>query len=57
MAELVEQRAGKIIPARAKWKVYFMGFSRSGWTSGALADQAEINKQPVQGEHWVSTGM
>jgi hypothetical protein len=57
MAELVEERAMKIIPERGKWKVYFLGFSRSGWTSGALAYQEEINRQPVQGENWVSTGM
>jgi len=57
MAELVEEKATKIIPARGKWKVYFLGFSRSGWTSGALAYQQEINRQPVQGENWVSTGM
>lgn len=57
MAELVEEKATKIIPARGKWKVYFLGFSRSGWTSDALAYQQEINRQPVQGENWVSTGM
>jgi AAA+ ATPase superfamily predicted ATPase len=57
MAELVEERAAKVIPARGRWKVYFLGFSRSGWTSGALAYQQEVNKQQVQGENWVSTGM
>lgn len=57
MAELVEEKAAKIIPSKGKWKVYFLGFSRSGWTSGALAFQKEINHQPVQGENWVSTGM
>lgn len=57
MAELVEEKAAKIIPARGKWKVYFLGFSRSGWTSGALAYQQEISRQPVQGENWVSTGI
>jgi AAA+ ATPase superfamily predicted ATPase len=57
MAELVEEKAAKIIPAKGKWKVYFLGFSRRGWTSGALAYQEEITRQPVQGENWVSTGM
>jgi AAA+ ATPase superfamily predicted ATPase len=57
MADLVEERAAKIIPVRGKWKVYFLGFSRSGWTSGALAFQEEINQQPLQGENWVSVGM
>jgi hypothetical protein len=57
MTELIDKKAPKIIPARGKWKVYFLGFSRSGWTSGALTYQQEINRQPVQGENWVSTGM
>jgi AAA+ ATPase superfamily predicted ATPase len=57
MAELVEEKAAKIIPVHGKWKVYFLGFSRSGWTSGAVAYQEEINRQPLQGENWVSTGM
>jgi hypothetical protein len=57
MAELVEEKAAKIIPAQGKCKVYFLGFSRSGWTSGALAYQEEITHHPVQGENWVSTGM
>jgi hypothetical protein len=57
MAELVEEKAAKIIPAQGKWKVYFLGFSRSGWTSGALAYQEEIARHPVRGENWVSTGM
>ncbi|MBN2118567.1 MAG: ATP-binding protein [Anaerolineales bacterium] len=57
MAELVVEKAAKIIPARGKWKIFFLGFSRSGWTSGALAYQQEINQRPVQGENWVSIGM
>jgi AAA+ ATPase superfamily predicted ATPase len=57
MAELVEEQAAKIIPIQEKWRVYFLGFSRRGWTSGALAYQDEINKQPVGGENWASKGM
>jgi uncharacterized protein len=57
MAELVEEKAAKIIPPQGKWSVYFLGFSRRGWTTGAQAYQEEINQQPVQGENWVSVGM
>jgi hypothetical protein len=53
----VEEKTEKIVPTQGKWKVYFLGFSRSGWTSGALAYQEEINRQPIQRENWVSTGM
>jgi hypothetical protein len=57
MTELIEQKAAKIIPARGSWNVFFLGFSRSGWTSGSLTYQQEIDQQPVQGENWVSAGM
>jgi hypothetical protein len=57
MVELVEEKAPRIRPARGKWRVYFLGLSRSCWTSGALAYQQEINRRPVQGENWVSTGL
>lgn len=57
IAELVEQKAEKIIPSKGKWKFYFLGFSRSGWTSGAAAYQESITRQPVQGKNWVSCGM
>ena len=55
--ELIEQKAAKIIPVRGKWQVIFLGFSRSGWTSGAQAYQTQINQQPVAGPNWVSTGL
>ncbi len=57
MFELVEEKAALIIPAVGNWKVYFLGFSRSGWTSGAMLYQDEINKKPLSGANWVSTGM
>lgn len=57
IAELVEQKAEMIIPLKGEWKVYFLGFSRSGWISGAQAYQETINRQPVQGKNWISCGM
>jgi hypothetical protein len=57
MAGLVEEKAAKIIPEQGKWRVYFLGFSRSGWTTGALAYQDGINQRPVSGTNWVSSGM
>ena len=54
---LVEQKAGQIVPKQGHWRVYFLGFARSGWTSGALAYQEQINRQPITGENWVSAGL
>jgi AAA+ ATPase superfamily predicted ATPase len=57
MAELVEEKAAKIIPEQGQWRVYFLGFSRSGWTQGAQAYQEEINRHPLLGTNWISAGM
>ncbi len=57
ISDLVEQKAARIVPKRGKWKVYFLGFSRSAWTAGAHAYQVQIDKQPVTGSNWASTGM
>ena len=57
LTELVEEKVLKVIPNQGNWRVYFLGFSRSGWTNGALAYQEEINTKPVAGENWKSTGM
>ncbi|MCI0520604.1 MAG: ATP-binding protein [Chloroflexi bacterium] len=57
LAELVEEKALRIVPDQGQWRVYFLGFSRSGWTSGAQAYQNEINSRPISAENWQSAGM
>ena len=57
ISELIEDKAGKIVPKRGKWEVFFVGFSRSGWTSGAMAYQKQINQKAVRGSNWTSTGL
>lgn len=57
LAELVEKKASLVIPAKGNWKVHFLGFSRSGWTSGAQQYQDEFNRRPPAGPNWVATGM
>ena len=57
IADLIEAKAPRTVPKHGKWKVFFLGFSRGGWTSGAIAYQNQINRKPVTGSNWVSTGM
>jgi len=57
LVQLVEEKAGKIIPRQGNWNVFFVGFSRTGWTSGALAYQEQINQQPPAGKNWKVSGM
>ncbi len=57
VADLIESKAPKLIPKRGRWKVFFLAFSRGGWTAGARAYEDQISKQPVSGANWTSTGL
>ncbi len=51
------EKTDQVIPTQGKWRVYFLGFSRSGWTSGAKAFETEMNATPLSGSNWQSAGM
>lgn len=55
--DLVEHKTKLIVPHQGKWRVYYLGFSRSGWSDTALAYQARLNKQLPGGENWSCAGM
>jgi hypothetical protein len=57
LAELVEDKAAQVIPSQGRWRVYFLGFSRQGWTSRAQTYRDEINARPPAGGNWISSGM
>ncbi len=57
IAGLVEEKTARIVPDESKWHIFFLGFARSGWTSGALAYQEAINRQQVSGANWVAAGL
>ncbi|MEJ2601378.1 MAG: ATP-binding protein [Anaerolineales bacterium] len=54
---LVEKRAKYVIPKERKWQVYFMGFSRKGFSEEAAAYANEVNRNPLSGKNWRSVGM
>jgi AAA+ ATPase superfamily predicted ATPase len=56
LSSLIE-KAKQIVPAQGKWRVYFLGFSRNGWTSGAYALRDEVENNPISGNNWQSAGM
>jgi uncharacterized protein len=56
LSNLIE-KAQQIVPTQGKWRVYFLGFSRSSWTSGAYAYQNEVENNPISGNNWRSAGM
>lgn len=61
LAKLVEEKTPKIAGegrlAERSWRVFFLGFSRSGWTEEARQYQAALQKRPIKGENWQAVGM
>lgn len=61
LAKLVEEKTQKITgEARltsGNWRIFFLGFSRSGWTDDALQYQAGLQKRKPIGENWQAIGM
>jgi AAA+ ATPase superfamily predicted ATPase len=47
----------EMIPAEGKWKVYYLGFARSGWTAEAQRYAAGLESQAPQGDNWQAVGM
>ena len=56
LANLVE-KTEKVLPIDGKWKVFYLGFARSGWTENAIAFAKGMKAGKVQGERWQSAGM
>ncbi len=56
LSDLVEKKARSIVPRKEVWQVFFLGFSRSGWTQAArqyaddiLRKQANFGNLQVMG--------
>jgi AAA+ ATPase superfamily predicted ATPase len=47
----------KIIPKDGNWRVYYLGFARSGWTPQAKTFSESLPKANVAGKNWKAAGM
>jgi hypothetical protein len=57
---VLEELVGKtdnVIPREGRWRVYYLGFARSGWTPQARAFSEALPKTKVKGENWQAVGM
>jgi AAA+ ATPase superfamily predicted ATPase len=57
LVELVEEKTRKIVPKTGRWRVFFLGFSRSGWTEKASRYQSEFRKARPKEENWQAYGL
>ena len=56
LAKLVA-KTPEIVPKNGSWRVYYLGFSRVGWTKAAQTFADEFSDKGVQGENWDAVGM
>jgi AAA+ ATPase superfamily predicted ATPase len=56
LTELVG-KTEKVIPKEGNWRVYYLGFARSGWTQAAHSFSESLPKARLKGENWHAVGM
>ena len=56
LRKLIE-KTEKVLPADGQWKVFYLGFARSGWTEAAQQFAEGLKNTQVQGENWKMEGM
>jgi AAA+ ATPase superfamily predicted ATPase len=56
LRKLIE-KTDKVLPAEGQWKVFYVGFARSGWTADAIQFAKGIKNAKVQGARWQAAGM
>ena len=59
LVDLVERKADELVPPvkKRKWQVYFLGFSRKGWTPAAHEYANSLSQKSMERKNWYSTGM
>ena len=50
-------KTSEIVPNNGSWRVFYLGFSREGWTSAAHAFAEELNTTEQQNKNWSVAGM
>jgi len=56
LKKLIE-KTEKVLPAEGKWKVFYVGFARNGWTSSAIQFARAVKNTETRGERWQTVGM
>ena len=51
------EKTEKVIPKEGNWRVYYLGFARSGWTQAAQAFSESLPESRLKGENWHAIGM
>ena len=58
--DVLENLIGKtdeFVPSEGRWRVYFLGFARGGWTEEARQFANRFNSTKTTGDNWQSVGI
>jgi uncharacterized protein len=55
--ENLVEKTGEFIPSEGSWRVYYLGFARSGWLAEAQSFAKLSGEDIPQGENWKAAGM
>ena len=51
------EKTGEFVPKEGKWKVYYFGFARMGWTEAARRAARKAAGSSILGKNWHPAGM
>ena len=57
LEELIEEKTARVVPEQGSWRIFYLGFSRSGWKEEALDYQNQIEQRPPIGKNWQIVGL
>jgi AAA+ ATPase superfamily predicted ATPase len=50
-------KTSEVVPKKGQWRVFYLGFSRSGWTAAAHAFAEELAAAKPAQDNWTTAGM
>lgn len=56
LTDLIEKTA-EVVPGHGQWKVYYLGFARTGWTAASHAFAQEMASITPSAKNWHAAGM
>ena len=57
LEELIEEKTARVVPEQGNWRIFYLGFSRSGWKEETRAYQTRIVQRPPTGKNWQIVGL
>jgi uncharacterized protein len=55
--ESLVNKTGEFVPSEGRWRIYYLGFARGGWTGEAQNFAIGLSSANLAGDNWRATGM